>query len=282
MLDDFPRYMYLFLAFYSYIELTNVLKEKYFVIALDDNILLSSSNGSDDSHIDRPFQTIYDVADACMSHVTEIALKYGEQSLTSVEAGDSIASYDIVLGGWSYGGVIATLIAERIQKNNGKAKSDLINVTNLILFDCPLFGDIVHGESSIFSNVDRANSNAAIEAKSLAHFRYCTSLLGSFYADPNSIFSQLSNGTAKDNSLPILGNCRLIVMRALEGGFNKNSGVVTHDTSGNPQSNNDISLYERLTYSSNCCMINCPGSHWTMLFGQNAHFVAKSLSEQVQ
>ena len=86
-----------------YMELTNILKDQYTVVALDDNILLSSAvdehkhGASDEYQISKPFATIDDVVAACIPLVQSIAKEFGRYHL---DERSGVESYDVVLGGW--------------------------------------------------------------------------------------------------------------------------------------------------------------------------------------
>ena len=252
--------------------MTNVLKDRYTVIAIDDNILMGSAGGGGDGEeANFPFNTINDVVDACVPHVMEIAQEYGNKSADG-------EGRDILLGGWSYGGVIATLVTERLQKAKMEKLNTVdVNVTSVVLFDAPLFGDIIHGSSNIFSNTETNESNAGIQRQALAHFEYCTGLLGKFYRDESTIFNKLAtNRITPDDFVQVLGTSNMVILRASEGEVEDEASIL-----GDPHQNDTLSLYQQLTGTVLTGIIKSPGSHWTMLFDDHVNHVAKHMAEHV-
>lgn len=279
MIDVYSFLILCAVSMRSYIELTNAIKDTYNVIAIDDNILMGSAGDhGDDETLNRsdsmsafPFETINDVVDACVPHVIEIANEYGNKSAD----GHGI---DILLGGWSYGGVIATLVTERLQKKKLDEPDGVnVNVTNVILFDAPLFGDIIHGSSNIFSNTETNEGTAVIQRQALAHFEYCTGLLGKFYKDESTIFNKLAtNRITSEDFLQVLGTSNIIILRASEGEVENEDSCL-----GTPHQNDSLALYQQLTSTVLPGIIRSPGSHWTMLFGENVNHVARNMTENV-
>ena len=251
-----------------YMELTQTLKEHYVVVALDDNILLASAvddhNDETSAPISKPFATINDVVTACLPHIESIAKQFGHQKKS-----DSGTSYEIVLGGWSYGGVVATLLTQRLHELNSKTDFDgpVITVSRLFLFDSPLFGDIIHSD-------DGEENKLSFDGKVLEHFKYCTKMLADFYADNRTVFHHLaSTGTinVSDSSNVIqkfvLSDVDMVVIRADE--------AEVEDPARQCHANDKLELYQQLTSTPiTAGILKTPGNHWTMLFNPNVKAVA--------
>ena len=170
-------------------------------------------------------------------------------------------------------------MTECIARNNIAGDTARINVTKLLLFDAPLFGPIVHENDNIFTKALTNTNNLAIgnkannnlDVKVSAHFAYCTDLLKAFYKDNESPYNILAHIDA--TTMPfnikynnILGCVDIIIFRAAED-----------EISSAPNDNKII--FQQLTSAVVKDVIRSPGNHWTMLFGENATFVARIIKE---
>jgi thioesterase domain-containing protein len=236
----------------SYLELAGSLRKDLTVFALDDGALLSG----------RPFRfdSIQQVAEACFDHVLEVARDYGLRTESSCEERRTI-----LLGGWSYGGVVAVEIAKLVLSRKRQLKSVdnpiEIEVASIVLFDSPLrqpkrIHELSEADGSSSNRpayrdlIDATGSSGDIQvvARTAEHFTACTALLSKYHGR-----------AAESKSL----SCPIVDVRPDETDYLC-----------------DLSAIEELTVA----VVHRPvvrGSHWTMLFGQFVDAVAAIVHEQI-
>lgn len=231
-------YNYFFFFFdYSYIELSKRIEgDGSPIFALDDKVLSSGVNFI--------FKSIEEVAEACMPHVKKI--------LSDVCDGDS---EEVVLAGWSYGGVVASVVAAMLTAEEKAEGLDSHRVKSLLLFDSPITDPQQHrhdydGPAEAQSNdesVTAVDYSASIEQRTKYHFDSCTDLLKLRYASESGVY---------DGSL----QCPVLDIR--------------------PEVSNYYCALEdiqKLTVGR-CERMKTKGDHWTMLFGANTEGVAEVVS----
>lgn len=221
-------------------QLVQQLDKRLPVYVLDDGVMTSGK--------DFLFQSIEHVAKTCLPFVHAIAQKHrqGERR-------------QIVLAGWSYGGVVASGVAKLLSEILPDL-FDAVEVTALILFDSPLrdprvtsaqSSDAVHKTShpkEIAPTVQSdAPGNFEVQQRTQMHFGACTDLLRAFYL------------LGSDVSPPL--KCRVVDVRPEQTDYDCGPEAALALTSGEVR---------RATV---------PGTHWTMLFQDNAHSVAKTIQQ---
>jgi thioesterase domain-containing protein len=164
---------------------------------------------------------------------------------------------DVVVGGWSYGGVVASILAN-LATSSGKIANEPVNITSLILFDPPLrkrqrvSEEAVEDTERILpapaKNSAESDASADDEAERNAHnhFEACTELLRRYHS---SIPDKLDGWAVTD--------ARLLYMYPERSDYTSGEGSAAEMTRG----------------EVTCAM--SPGNHWTMLFGNNAFEAAK-------
>jgi thioesterase domain-containing protein len=212
------------------------------------------------SGCDFKFANLNEVVSECLAKLNEVyVILNNERDLSSGRVSSS--QFDIILMGWSYGGVVASLLAEKIAADEYTG-SRLLNVKCVVTFDPPLRARKKAVEYSVDEGNSRANidsshsetdeifpNDADSEARLRAdrHFISCTSLLKKFHERPN-------NKQSPVNKSPYL------YIFPEESAFTSGEASAAEMTSG-------------LVVSK-----MSPGNHWTMLFGQNANFAAGIVS----
>ena len=176
---------------------------------------------------------------------------------------------------------MATLLTEKFVEMN-KTSSVGVHISSLLLFDAPIFGDILHSDDSVLSKSNDPPDSDVVSPVShsmdgfvLAHFRYITSMLANFYEDETSTFFKLSHG--KPIHPNVLGHCNVVVFRAAQEESSK--GLASNDTI--KKNNGDIGLFQQLTLCSMSDVVLAPGTHWTMLFNENVLFVADTIKQRI-
>ena len=235
----------------SYMELINTLDRKHPVFVLDDNVMTSGKP--------LDFTSIEDVAAHCVPCVLKILKDSG---VTTNKNGK--VTYPVLLGGWSYGGVISVEISKLLQHHNASS-SEIVDIKSIVLFDSPLravassgkqAADTAHIASAYqrakLDDVDGPTNAAAVDAeterRTELHFNACTDLLLVYYRRP-----------AETNSLQI----PIVDVR--------------------PQLTNyhcDLSVVQELS-SVPVRRVVVPGTHWTMLFGEFVGAVGKLINEDI-
>ena len=212
------------------------------------------------SGCDLKFSSLSEVVSECLIKLSEVQLTLNNERDSS-NASVLSTHFDLILMGWSYGGVVASLLAEKIATDgSGEARS--FNVKCVVTFDPPLRArkkavEYTAGEAALLVNTEAPHSetdeialgDADVEERLRAdrHFASCTSLLKQFHDRPYTKHSPA-------NKSPYL------YIFPEESAF----------TSG------EVSAAEMTSGLVVCKM--SPGNHWTMLFGQNANFTAGIVS----
>lgn len=214
------------------------------VYVLDDGVMTSGKQFL--------FESIEQVAAACLPFLAAISAKHTQR--------------EIVLAGWSYGGVVASMVAKLLNSTpSGSSNKDVVAVKALILFDSPLRaprtsttstasaenkeGDTgVHTTAPIIGTPSSDSSGVFdLQARTQAHFAACTSLLRAYYLREADATPPLS--------------CAVVDIRPEHTDYDCGSEAAAEITSG---------AVRRATV---------PGTHWTMLFDQNVLAVAKVVRE---
>lgn len=252
---------------YSYLQLVQQLDKNQSVYVLDDGVMTSGK--------DFTFESIEQVAQNCLPFVLNIAQKHrqGDQKMA------------IVLAGWSYGGVVASVVAKLLAGLVASASAAAadppgstvqVQVNALILFDSPLRdprasaacasdSDSVHTQvaapaaaaaapPAVVGDASTTGAAAAfdVQHRTQVHFSACTDLLRAFYS--RAAEEQFTSST----SPPPL-TCRVLDVRPEQTDYDCGPEAVTALTTGEV----------RRTV--------VPGTHWTMLFQENAAHVAKNI-----
>lgn len=221
------------------------------VYVLDDGVMTSG----------RPFAftSIEQVAETCLPFVRAIAAAHSQRGV-----GDR--KQVVTLGGWSYGGVVASTVAKLLARQGTS-----VGVKSLVLFDAPLRSPPnkhkeVEGEDGgqeeqegvsgtapdVVAPTEGANGAASydLQERTQAHFRACTDLLRQFYA------SQQQQGASSEDPVKAL-RCAVLDVRPEQTDYDCGVGAAEELTSGAVQ------------------RVLVPGSHWTMLFQDNVVHVGR-------
>jgi thioesterase domain-containing protein len=224
----------------SYMPLVQQLDKTRPVYVLDDGVMTSGRAFT--------FTSIEQVAQTCVPLVEAIASTHNKRAVT--------------LGGWSYGGVVASGVAKLLAQRRSK-----VEVGSLVLFDAPLraprkptaSGDGVDQNSEGVSGTAPAVINPAgaggqaaldLEAHTQAHFRACTDLLQRFYASQQP-----------QQEAPAQLQCSVCDVRPEHTDYDCGVQAAQELTTG---------AVRRVTV---------PGTHWTMLFNSNAVEAAKAIRD---
>jgi pimeloyl-ACP methyl ester carboxylesterase len=195
--------------------------------------------------------SIGEVADACLPLVLRFGALHGkhnnEPTSPSKASKPSVLSKRIILGGWSFGGVVASVVAEKLASGHSGDSSGLVVVQGLVLFDAPLRLQVTDEEESGRNSSDPHTDR---NDKVAAHFAYCTKLLRKHYVRPVV-------------EAPLV-MCNVLDIRAELSTYDGGVNAVREVTRGD--------IRRHVT----------PGDHFTMLFGHNASGVAKLVGEFVQ
>lgn len=213
------------------------------VFALDDDCVMSGASFE--------FASVEEVTASCVRRVIEICSSIAlERQVASKDA-----KVDIVLAGWSYGGVISSMMAQQL------TQSPVVNVEKIILFDPPLrkrataSGEevvpVLNADSQLTKQniVDPQHEQTAdefAEERAEYHFSRCTALLRVFQQRP-VVASQV--------------RCPLLYIFPKESDYICGEDAAAEITSGKVTS------------------LESPGTHWTMLFGNNASIVAGMIAQ---
>ena len=125
------------------------------MIGIDDGVILNVGKF--------PFHSMKEVVSASVNAL----LHYLENFSSS--------SPSLVLGGWSYGGVVALLVAYELQKHHSS-----IILSRIILFDSPLWKPLQNDD-------DHENNIVSDDPQVQRHFNSCTTLLNEYYETLSSI-----------------------------------------------------------------------------------------------
>jgi surfactin synthase thioesterase subunit/acyl carrier protein len=171
------------------------------------------------------FKSIEAVADAAVSLLQQHGLLDGEDG------------GKLVLGGWSYGGVVAYEVAQRLSKLGSKRPQALV------LFDAPLEASVVDEPYAAEVAANQSDTDDShIVSRANNHFELCTQMLTKYH-----------EAVALRTFVP---PCTVIDCRPVEASLHINQ--------------KDSALVKRFTVE---------GSHWTMLYGQNALSLAAVLEK---
>jgi thioesterase domain-containing protein len=241
--------------FFSYMELVKAMGPGRRVLALDDSVLTTGATFD--------FQSVQQVAAECV-----LVLREALQGPSPVQ---------LLLGGWSYGGVVAVEVAQQLA---ALGEASPFRVMLLTLFDAPLRqpsvaesptleDDWVVG-SEVDSNSDTSNNHnsglvallspteSSVTSQDLPnlttrieqHFECCTSLLRVYQQrmpQPGSI------------------SCPLLDVRPLQTTYDCGIGAAE----------------EVVSLKENVWRHCVTGNHWTMLFGENVSTVGRVLLDSI-
>jgi thioesterase domain-containing protein len=227
----------------SYLPLVQQIDKTRPVYVLDDGVMTSGKAF--------PFESIEHVARTCLPFVLAIAHKHGASAAGAEKV--------LTLAGWSYGGVVASVVAKLLAD---AAQGEGIRVNALVLFDSPLRApkmaasadgdaDGVHSTAPIIES-EAANSAALdLQARTQGHFRACTDLLRKFYDSQAECSASTTAGPAL--------RCRIADVRPEQTDYDCGLDAAAELTSGE------------------AVRITVPGTHWTMLFQDNVISVGKAI-----
>jgi thioesterase domain-containing protein len=222
------------------------------VYALDDGVMTSGKLFE--------FSSIENVAEACLPFVQEVARKHMKHSQLP----------QVVLAGWSYGGVVASVIARMLSQFTGA--SGAVQVRSLILFDAPLRTPRNSNDESYSTSPkihddaptkDLAVANTSVSTELLEnaldirtkdHFSSCTNLLKVYYAQ-----QEIAQAGGTNEGIKLA--CPVCDIRAEETDYDCGEEAVSQLTTA-------FIRRERV-----------PGTHWTMLFQNNVIRVGQVLKE---
>jgi thioesterase domain-containing protein len=225
-----------------YSELAQQFDNKIPIYCMDDGGIL---NGLGENACKA--SSIEEVVEHVQPLVLKFATKFGNSHGTAGGSG-SEQRPAIAMGGWSYGGVISVKLTEQLVKNGQH-----ITVDSLMLFDCPLRASKttanVGGETD-----DLKPSSDIVDV----HFEYCTGLLKKFYAQQE----------VQSSAGQLIG-CDILDIRAEES---------TYDCGGEVEA----SLMAFCSGKGKNFHHITPGTHWSMLFGENVKFVVDILHNYVR
>lgn len=231
-------------------QLVQQLDKRLPVYVLDDGVMTSGR--------DFLFESIEHVARTCLPFVQSIAQKHRRSQ-----------RLEVVLAGWSYGGVVASVVA-RLLGEQLSVSSEAITVNALILFDAPLWDPrasvadtsaSVHTTSSVPKEIAPTVTQPGdtlghfdVQQRTQVHFAACTDLLRAFYLQDHS-----SQAISIADSPPL--KCVVVDVRPEQTDYDCGLEAAAALTSGEVR------------------RAVVPGTHWTMLFQDNAHTVAKAIQE---
>jgi thioesterase domain-containing protein len=211
---------------FSYRELVSKFEGDNAVYVLDDGVILNQN--------EFVFSSISSVAAECLTCVSKIVA--------------ASKTREVCLGGWSYGGVVASEIAVLLAKSDSN-----LSVKMILLFDSPLRPVLpsLRGASNTSANdflSFQSGDDKSLEQLARNHFCMCTKLLHLFHG--------------RQASVPVL-NCPIWDIRPEDNIYDCGSDAV-----------------QELTEASFHRVI-VKGTHWNMLFGANAGDVAKLIKDAI-
>jgi hypothetical protein len=236
---------------FSYLELVTALGKESPIFALDDGVLMSGKEFE--------FDSIEEVAEQCYVHALQVATAHG------VPVNGHPHRRQIVIGGWSYGGVVAVELGKLIRrKQQHCAKSAApqieIEVTAVVLFDSPVrqpnkqhdadynsqaYRNLTGGATTTTSGGGTSGGGEAdvneVAVRTATHFSACTDLLKKYHAR-----------APEEHPL----RCPVFDIRPEESDYLCGIEAIQELTSEKAQRSMVL------------------GSHWTMLFGQFVPVVA--------
>lgn len=237
------------------------------VYVLDDDVITSQKSFE--------FDSIDDVAAHCLPIIENIVHRHkhlsGISQIDDISIADNNNNHnktnkdclEIILAGWSYGGVVATAVAKLITTHKNNLKDKVIVIKCLILLDSPLRAkkisestntDDNHNDDDdddiiTLSTVGTIQSNTKnIEYYSNQHFQSCTDLLRKYHLRD-----------AENKPL----ECIICDIRPIETNYDC-----------------DIYAIEELTTGKVTRKI-VDGTHWTMLFNENTKNISKILNTYI-
>lgn len=238
---------------YSYLDLAKALQSanccsSYGPIAVvDDGCLLTGSPLT--------FDSITEVAEEALDLVRTFARSSSSPSSSSSSATATEGNVvTLCLAGWSYGGVVAATVAGML----GKRFHSDVDVSALYLFDSPVREPLaaaaraddaddaaaaVRGAGAGGGDGD-GDGKAAMMERAHVHFAACTALLKKHYANEEPLLRRTLR-------------CPVVDVRPQENVYDCGEAAARELTHG---------VYRRAYV---------PGTHWTMLFGDNAAAVAE-------
>jgi len=231
----FISYFYSFNLRQSYLDLSKQLSN-YDVYVIDDNV----------------------VASGCAYSFSDIHLVVQAVTVELYRLTNRILSKRILVGGWSYGGVIAYLTAVKLQSLQSEVFP--IDVLSVILIDSPLYLDKNRSKATRNDpesiTTDNEASDLALQ-RSRSHFSKCTFILDSYYREVSM--------------LPI----KLLSVPIIE--FLPSSNI-----SGTFSTSSLMTIFPYKKYSVDHDIYCTPGNHWTMIFGENVKFITDILDSKAQ
>jgi hypothetical protein len=230
----------------SYLELSRYLGHQRAVYGLDDGYLLSAA--------DFDFSSIMDVAETCVTSIKQACQEHLERLVRS-DSASSVNEMRIVLAGWSYGGVVAAELGVLLTSHPLKVldtrsdvvKEILVVVDELFLFDSPIRSAVVSHARSL----EGTGADKDLARRSSEHFALCTTLLESHYR----------SSVARDQKRQLV--CAIHDFRP--AGERTPAEMI-------------ISVQELTT--GPIFQYTLPGTHWTIVYGENAVSIADSLLGQ--
>jgi surfactin synthase thioesterase subunit len=204
------------------------------------------------------FASIDEVAETCLSTALNIISEHGKRTSVAPSApGNDVSPEDItiILGGWSYGGVVSYELAKRLMASNqiAQKRGFRVVIESLLLFDAPFHDSLSSSDNHEFPF---ANSNSieegTLESKASVHFAACTILLHKYRATRQI---QLQHGELPTTTTL---SCPIYFFNPQEG---ENKSI-------------ESTLHEKLQTKSTIRILMVPGNHWSMLFGNNAKDIA--------
>jgi surfactin synthase thioesterase subunit len=220
----------------SYSDLTAAMLDKYPIYCLDDGVILRGRTPSE--------MTIEEVADNCLELVRRFAIQYGvsSDSFDRLSSQHEHTKGTIALGGWSYGGVVASIIANKLTSSNHAAAS--LSISTLIAFDCPFRKSM---ETHTADHKSSKGEPDMSRPEVAAHFRYCTKLLHTYYTRPVQTNAALL--------------CPILDIRADQSDYDCSYNALEEVTKG-------IVMRHKVS-----------GTHFSMLLAENAPKVARIINE---
>ena len=204
--------------------LAGELDKSFPVIVLDDGVVESGNDFS--------FSSIQEVASACSEVIRKVL--------------DSQTQKEVILCGWSYGGVVAVEVAKQLKS------FQQISVKSIAMFDSPLRAAVVEkSETDDDGKTDNTFGNALsgdqeVMQRAASHFASCTKLLRMYHQRP-----------AEKKPL----SCPLFDIRPESSEYAIDFASVEELSSG-PVKQTMVS-----------------GNHWTMIYNSNAKVTANTLKQ---
>jgi len=213
-----------------YLELAKALGSDTPVFVLDDGVV---STG-----IPLSFDSIDSVVEACIDILSARLKLY----LSATGIADKC---EIVMAGWSYGGVVALEISRRLAMI-GVSTRTIPPLSGVCMFDSPLEA----------RKAASKKETQVLNEHSRSHFIACTNLLSKYHS------MVVAKGSIREKEAQL--NCPVVHVLPEEEDRDPTSQFLQRFTAGVASD------------------ISGPGDHWTMLYGQNAAFAASVLQKLLQ